>query len=246
MSIETEGSGEGRSLDPSCIAALDRLVVADRQIAMMRSNLERRPKELEMKRREVATQAAALKTAHDTVKVAQKKIDQKTLESDAIATDVKKLEGQLFSLKSNDDFNAMKTQIAHRKEKDDLLQTEILELMEAIEGLKADEEREKQKLATVEASLAKAEEKARAEMAAAEAEVEAQEKAREALLAELPHDVRTLYDVAFERRGNGVARLVDQVCKGCDTQVTMNVMGAVMGARLVVCPHCQRLIILGS
>ncbi|MCB9833662.1 MAG: hypothetical protein H6807_14425 [Planctomycetes bacterium] len=246
MTINPEGSGEGRNLDAGMLAVLHRLMAADRDIAQAHASLDRRPKELDLKRREVATQEAAVRTATDTVKVAQKRIDRKSLESDALEADVKKLEGQLFSLKTNDEFEAMKHQIAQRREKDDLIQTEVLELLEALETLKADEAGEKDKLRALQANLAKAEERVRAELAVAETEVMAKEEARQALRDQLSEDLRALYDVAHERRGSGVARLVDQVCKGCDTQVTMNVLGAVMARKLTRCPHCQRILVLES
>ncbi len=218
----------------------------DLEVARARRSLEKKPKEVAAKKRQVELQEKAVQLAKDTVTAAQKQIDKKTLEIDSLAQDVLKLEGQLFSLKSNDEFNAMKSQIASRKKLDDDLQTEVLELYEAVDSLKADYEATVEKLNQLKDIATHSETKSNEEQAEQAAVVAKMEESRGACLAALPEEVLNDYQRAFERRGQGTALVIGQICKGCDTQITLQALTQVIAKKLLCCRNCQRILILGE
>ena len=152
----------------------------------------------------------------------------------------------MFSLKSNDEFNAMKSQIAARKKLDDDLQTEVLELFEAIEDLKADHEKTIEKLNELKDVYKSAEAKVEAELNAAREKVDQMDARRTECVSALPGPVGEAYRGAFDRRGQGTALVIDQICKGCDTQITLQTLSQVMANKLVLCRNCERVLLVGE
>lgn len=233
---------EDERLSPETVDVLIALKNTDQSIAALERELARQPSKLDGPRRTLATSKAAAADAAEIVVAAQKRIDAKTVESDAIQADVKKLEGQLFSLKTTTEFDAMKSQIKSKQELDDRLQTEVLELMEGVSDLKEAREREAKALEDAEDEFKRVERSIAEETAALEKQLAEARDQRGALEGDLPESVRAVHTAVCERRGSGVAEIVEEVCRGCDTRVTMQTLNAVMGHRLVQCPHCDRIL----
>ncbi len=244
--MSTQPANDNVELSDDIIARLKELNTLDIEIAFARRDLDKRPRDLAARQRQIDEQEKVVQLAKDTVTAAQKRIDKKTMEIDALAQDVLKLEGQLFSLKSNDEFNAMKSQIAARRKKDDDLQTEVLELYDVLEGLKEEHEKTVARLNDLKDAYRTAEGKVEADLREAAAGVESMEARRAECLEALPEAVRTAYDAAFARRGQGTALVIDQICKGCDTQITLQTLSQVMGHKLVPCRNCQRILVIGE
>ncbi len=246
MSMQPANDGEKEILSPKTIATLIELNGIDFEMAHAKRALERRPKDLAARIRQVENQEKVVKIAKDTITAAQKRIDKKTMEIEGLAQDVLKLEGQLFSLKDNTEFNAMKSQIASRKKLDDDLQTEVLELFDAIDSLKEDHQKTIDKLDELKSNAKEAEAKVAEELKEQSAKVEEMAGRRVECLDALPATIRATYDVAFARRGQGTALVIDQICKGCDTQITLQTLSRVMAKKLVPCRNCQRILVLGE
>ena len=243
MSDHEQQQSDEERLSAQDLAALLTLQDFVTKIKKLKADLERKPRELRSMQRQLDAQQEATKVAHDTVVMAQKRIDAMTVESGVIEADILKLDGQLFSLKSNDEFNAMKLQIKHRKEKNDGLQDEILELMEAIEGLRETQKGEEEELADVQRRFDKTAEAIRGDLTRIKARIEelGQERlqAAEALRAEY----RSVFDDVLRRRDElGIAVIEDEICRGCDTRVTSQTLNAVLAQRFVQCPHCDRIL----
>lgn len=243
--MEPANDGGRDMISDETIASLEELNRLDFEIGHARRAMDRRPKEIAARQRQVAEQEVHVKIAKDTVTATQKRIDKKCMEIDSIAADILKLEGQLFSLKNNDEFNAMKSQIASRRKLDDDLQTEVLELYEAQESLQADYNETLEKLKLVQDIASHSEEKASAEAKRQAETVEKMDSQRALCLEKLPADVRAAYDAAHARRDQGVGAVLNQICKGCDTQITLQTLTEIMAKKLVTCRNCQRVLILG-
>ncbi|MFT7617491.1 MAG: putative nucleic acid-binding Zn-ribbon protein [Planctomycetota bacterium] len=232
-------------LSDQIIASLEELNRLDFEIGHGRRAMDRRPKEIAARARQVAEQEAVVLVAKNTVTATQKMIDKKCLEIDTIAQDILRLEGQLFSLKNNDEFNAMKSQISTRKAKDDNLQTEVLELYEVMETLKGDHDETLEKLTLVKGIADHSEDKAKAEAQAQADKVGTMDELRQVCFGKLSGEVRAAYDEAYARHNQGTGLVIDQICKGCDTQITLQTLTHVMARKLVTCRNCQRVLVLG-
>lgn len=229
-------------LTPDTVATLIQLKETDQKIGMLERELARQPAKMDPPKRKLAVKEAAAKEAGEVVIAAKKRIDSKTVEADSIQAEVQKLENQLFTLKTTTEFDAMKGQIKAKQDLDDRLQTEVLELMEGIGDLEAAKEREEQALEVAKADYKKVEGALADDTKAIEDRLAEAKAQRVAFESELPEEVRTIHDSVCERRGTGVASIVDEICKGCDTRVTVQTINAVMGNRMVQCPHCDRIL----
>ena len=224
------------------VATLFEIDELDRVIRRMEEECERKPRELDAHRRELEAQEAKARDAHDIVVAARKRIDQRTVESDALQQEIVKLEGQLFTLKSTTEFDAMKAQIAARKAKNDEIQDQVLELMMGIDDLLAAQEREEGVLAEEKARFERAKQAVDADLTRMQTKLEDARKKLDEAVGRLPDEVRSVYEAVKRRRGNAVCELRDEICTGCDTRVTFQTLNEVMSNRLTQCRNCERVL----
>jgi uncharacterized protein len=194
---------------------------------------------------------AALQSAHEEAKksLAQAQLDKKSLEGEVEAQEQKarKHTGELNSVKSNDAYKALLSEIEAAKKAKAGIEDRILELMEKTESLQR-QLREREKTLAAD----------RAALEARIAEVEAEEKRldtqaassvadRDSFRAGLPSDILGRYDQV--RRGRpdfSPIAAVDpkaMTCGGCRQKLPPDVVNqALKGKELVSCDSCSRLL----
>ena len=179
------------------------------------------------------------------VVAAKKRIDALNVESQGHEAEIKRLEGQLFSLKTNEEFNAMKHQIKGREEKNEQVQDRILELMMALDELEDRLKAETEALEDERKLLAEEERRTQEDLARAETRIKDLGAKREELAAKLPADLYQLYQSVRTRRGGvGLAHVEGDICKGCDTGLLPQIVARLAARHLETCPHCDRILYL--
>ena len=243
MSGEHEQQGDEQLLDGELLEKMIEMQRLDDKIARSNKTKTKRPKELNMRVEARDAQAAKLDAAKQIVTDAKKRIDALNVESQTLQADVTKLEGQLFNLKTNAEFEAMKQQIKTRGKQDEDIQDKILELMMAQDDLVEVQKQEEETLKEQEGLLADAERRTKEDLARAEERIAELGARKEEIQAAIPSNMRELYESIRSRRdGIGLAAVEDEICKGCDTRVTMQVYSQIIGKRLCQCPHCDRIL----
>ncbi|MCA9322853.1 MAG: hypothetical protein KDB53_19075 [Planctomycetes bacterium] len=243
MDPNRESSGAAEPLEAADLARLIQVQRLDEKVARAEATKHRRPMELTQRLEARDAQKKKVEAAKQIIQDTKKRIDSLTVESGVIDADIKKLDGQLFNLKSNEEFNAMKSQIAHRHAKNGEVQDKILELMMASEELEAAWKAETAALAEEQALLERAEQRTKEDLADAEKRIAELAKERQELIAQLPSSLVERYEYVRGRRdGVGLAHIEDEICKGCDTRIMSQVIAGVMAGNLMQCPHCDRIL----
>jgi len=227
------------------IRGLVRLQELDKELDVVRQHAAK----IAPKRDAVAARRAALQAQHENSKKAliDAQVKKKNLEMDIEAKDqvVRKSSGELNSVKSNDAYKALLTQIDAAKKEKSAIEDQVLVLMETIDGLQksakaAEAEYQKQR-----ADLDAEDATLNAEEAADKASAEAKRGERDAFAAGLPIAARERYE-SIQRGRPGfqaVVPLQEMICGGCRTGLTASLLNEVMkGKDLVACESCSRIL----
>ena len=157
---------------------------------------------------------------------------------------ISKYKGQLFEVKTNDQYRALLNEIEFSSQEIRKFEDEILVRMEQEEKLKAEgkaiEIRLQQEKAVVET-----------EKKAAEAEVVKElallvqfEQERKTLIEEVPADLYRQYTrIASFRKGVALARAAQETCLGCNVRIRPQIFSEVMKGEVIhTCDSCSRLL----
>lgn len=196
------------------------------------------------RRGELDEAAKRLERARHDLTRARADVDRAELELRSRADQVRKLELQQNTAKSNQEYQALLQQIQRLKTESSAEEDKGLQLYDRIETMtgqvKAEEgrvvEREREFEQFV-ATYCRDEEAARQEL-------QQTEQRRNALLAELPPDLRATYDrVRSAREGVALAPVEGRTCTGCGMSLTPNAYSRIRGmSSVITCDSCQRIL----
>lgn len=204
---------------------------------------------LSPQREGLRAEVKALQTRFDDTKKAltQAQVTKKSLELDIEAKDqvVRKSTGELNSVKSNDAYKALLTQMEEAKKAKAALEDQVLEVMESMDALlresKENDKHFQQDKAAIEAKIAGVDQ----EEKRLDAEIEARKKERDAFAEGLPSAVREQYNGI--RRGRSGVRVVvpikGTICGGCKMSLPPRVLNDVMKkGDVVTCETCSSIL----
>jgi predicted nucleic acid-binding Zn-ribbon protein len=229
---------------PEFAALLD-LQLRDAAVAESRRRLGEVPK-----RR--AALAAALESARTALRGIQREMEGTRLErrrlekeTEGFAAEAARLEKQLFDVKTNDEFTAMKHQIANVAGKRSDHETAVLELMLREEGLAAEIAKGEAAVAAAERAVHEGGAALDAESAALEAEIAARTLARDERRASIAPGVLSKYDrLLAGRDGLAVVTVQNSACGACHRALTAHDMQLVkQGETMLTCEGCGRIVL---
>lgn len=187
---------------------------------------------------------AGLKAAEDALKALQ--VQQKSKENDLLSREDKiaKLKSQLYTLKSNKEYQAMELEIKGAQADKSLLEEEILKSFDAVEEAKGRVAREKEALALQEKAFrteaASLDQKA-SDLAAQSA---ALTEKRKAFLSGVDARLLTQYEKILNKRdGLALVPVVHHACGGCHVELPAQTVNEIqIGEKLITCESCARIL----
>src|SRR3989338_7425340 len=118
---------------PDQLELLKQLQELDGQLYRLHQQQEGKPRELERLEALVAAQAARVAGAEERMKTLQLAQKHKEVELQSREEQVKKLQGQLFQVKTNKEYTVMQREIETLKADNSVLEEAILKGLDAIE-----------------------------------------------------------------------------------------------------------------
>lgn len=228
------------------IRALLVLQDRDRRLMLLDQDLEKLPRDEARARSQLSGDEAALKQAHDALLAGELAVKKHEMDAQTRRTTITRLKQQQFETRKNEEFQAIAHEIK-RYEKDlDVLETDELEAMERVDGLRQEQAKAEAALARsrklVEEDLAQVAErgerirKERAEVAAE----------RDRVAAAAPEDLLPLYDRLMKsKNGMALAPLDEGKCQGCHMKLIPSTVVAVQGGKEITrCEDCGRILYL--
>jgi len=168
-----------------------------------------------------------------------KEIDIKTIEEH-----LGKLNGQLFSVKTNDEYRAMLKEIEGLKQKKKTIEDEMITIME-------EEEEVRGKIKQVEKETLSAMGQHQDEITALEARLaelqlrlSAQCEEQVRLKDTLPRASLKDYERIKKARKTGVSRVTGNTCEGCNASLSHQIINELKkGDKIMFCDYCGRIVI---
>lgn len=214
-----------------------------RQLEDLRGRLEAGPRRVAASAAAVRAAEARRDAAKEEIKQARLAADQKQLQLRTAEAKIADLEGKLNACKTNREYQLFRDQIAADRMATKVLEDEILEALERIDGLKPVVPAAEAAIGEAQRKLAEEEGRVRGEAGQLEEEVARVRGDLEGAERELADDLREKYDRVVRHKGaDGMAAVDGRSCGGCHQQITTNQLSELLGGRIVTCRSCGRLL----
>ncbi len=195
------------------------------------------------KTKEADSLKSSLKAAKDALTTAQHK--KKQLEGEAEAKEglVKKHQGELNSLKSNDAYKAMLLEIDMAKQAVGQIEEQILVAMEAMDAAEKDLKAKELKVKGEEGAIRAAAAAMQGDLDKIMADQSTKKATRDEFAATVPPALLSRYDAIRKRGGSAIVALVENTCTGCRMKLPPNKVNDVKKAKaMIVCDSCSRIL----
>ncbi len=226
------------------INALVKLQELDSQIYALGNELKTMPAEEKILAANFEEKKQALVLLEKKSLELQKERKEKELDLGANAEAVKKLQGQLYALKTNKEFQTMQQQIADTKADGSVIEEKILIIFEESDKLKAQVELENLKLKAAEKIFQ--EQKKQLDLRTQEindrlSQLDAQ---RKQALGVIDQKILSEYErILHSREGLAIAAVKINSCGGCHMLVPPQVINLIrMYEHIITCEICNRIL----
>jgi uncharacterized protein len=220
----------------------------DSQIYSLNEQKNTRPKEIE-----------ALKLAFEEKKKHMADLEKISLDLQKTKKDaemelaskedgVKKLQGQLYSLKTNKEYNTMLQQISDSKADASRVEDKILEVMEKIEISRKDVEAEKGRLTQEEKGFNEQKKKVEDQLKEIDEKLSQLDAQRKRIVPEIDKKILGQYERILKNRdGLAIVEVKNDICLGCNMLVPAQVINLIkMYDRMITCEVCNRILFLND
>ena len=213
------------------------------QIAEMKTQIERGPRQVKAAILQVDAAKDALLKCKDAIKQKKMEADRKQLQLREREAKVHDWEGKMNLAKNNREFQAIKEQIAADSQANSVLSDEILEILEEIDSLQIALKGFEEKLKLIEADRVKTESTVAGKLAVLNIELERVEGNLAGLEKQLTPEFLVQYKrLVSNRSEDSMAALDDVSCGGCYTGLPPRILDSLRKEQAIVCPSCGRLL----
>ncbi len=202
------------------------------------------PAQLEENRREFEETSKNFTTAEEKLKNLQLSKKDKEIELASKEEGLKKLQTQLYQLKSNKEYQAMLTEIGSAKADTSLAEENVLIVLEALEAAKKECLAQREALDQEKKNFTEKEAKLTGLIKDAEAEISNLRTKRKTLAASVDKEILTHYERLLEsRQGLALIPVKGNDCGACNMRLTHQKINEIkMFEHLVSCDVCVRLL----
>ncbi|MDD5653752.1 MAG: C4-type zinc ribbon domain-containing protein [Candidatus Omnitrophica bacterium] len=226
------------------LSSLTKLQAIDTEIYTLENEKKAKPQEIKALEALFEEKKAGVAAAEKVLLDIQKEKKDKELELGGKEEAAKKLQGQLFSLKTNKEYQTMLQQIADTKADGSLIEDKILELLEQVDKSRADIDTEKQKLAGEEKLFAEQKKKVDQRIKEIDDRLAQLGAQRKQALADIEPKILAQYDrILASRDGLAIVGVKNNSCMGCNMYVPPQVINLIkMYERIITCEVCNRIL----
>ena len=174
----------------------------------------------------------------------QKQRKDKELELASKEEAAKKLQGQLYALKTNKEYQAMLQQIQDAKADASIIEDKILQLFDQVDKLKLETEREKQKIKEEEKVFLEEKKKVEIRVKEIEGRLAQLDALRKQAIPEIALKILSQYErILKSRDGLAIVTAKNNSCQGCNMFVPPQVINLIkMYEHLITCEMCNRIL----
>lgn len=230
----------------SQLVSLVELQKIDSEIYTLRNEKDSKPEELKAIEAAFEAKKQSLAQLEKVLLDLQKQHKDKEGELAANEEGAKKLQTQLFSLKTNKEYQTMMQQIADAKTDASVIEDKILQLFDKMDQVKADVGKEKLRLQEEEKISSEQKKKIENRIKEIDDRLAQLEAQRGQKLTSVDPKILSQYDrILASRDGLAIVNVVNNSCGGCNMFVPPQVINLIkMYERLITCEVCNRILFI--
>jgi len=228
----------------SQISNLIRLQTIDSEIYALNQEKEAKPQEIKELEAAFQEKKLSLATLEKASLDLQRQRKDRELELSTKEEEAKKLQSQLYSLKTNKEYQTMLQQIQGTKADASVIEDKILELFERSDKVKNDLEKENQRLKEEEKVFLAQKKKAEDRMREIDDRLAQLDAQRKQVIPDIEPKILSQYERILQNRdGLGIVSVKHNSCMGCNMFVPPQVINLIkMYERIITCEICNRIL----
>jgi predicted nucleic acid-binding Zn-ribbon protein len=210
----------------------------------MREEKNAAPAQVEILRDAFEQKKQTLAVMEKALLDAQKEKKERELEFAAKEESAKKLQGQLYQLKTNKEYNTMLQQIQDAKADASMIEDRILESMDKIDKAKTTVDEEKKRLQGEEQAFNAEKGKVDARVKEIDGKLAELDDRRKQLVPGIDKKILGDYErILKNREGLAICVVKENSCSGCNMRVSPQVINMIkMYERIQTCEVCNRML----
>jgi predicted nucleic acid-binding Zn-ribbon protein len=226
------------------IQSLIQLQTIDTEIYALRFEKESKPKQIKSLEEAFQEKKQGIATLEKNLLDLQKQRKDQELELASREEEAKKLQTQLFQLKTNKEYQAMVKEIDDKKADGSVIEDKILNLLDQIDRLKSDINQEKQKLQQEEGLFNQEKTNVENRIKEIDERLAQLDVKRKQLAPTIDPQILGQYErILLNRDGLAIVSVKDNSCQGCNLFVPAQVINLIkMYEGMVTCEVCNRIL----
>lgn len=226
------------------INSLVQLQTIDSEIYALKYEKEAKPEEIKALENSFLEKKQHLTDLEKTSLDLQKQRKDKELELASKEESGKKLQVQLYQIKTNKEYQAMIQQIDGIKADASVIEDKILELLEKTDKIKIDIEQEKHRLQEEERICNEEKKKLQDRLKEIDDRLSQLDAQRKQVMPEIEPKILKQYErILLNRDGLAIVIVKDNSCQGCNMFVPPQVINLIkMYERIITCEVCNRIL----
>ncbi len=223
---------------------LIKLQTIDSEIYALEHEKEAKPQEIKALEEVFEQKKQSLAALEKNLLDLQKQRKDKELELASKEEEVKKLQTQLYSLKTNKEYQTMLKQIEGIRADASVIEDKILALFDQADKEKSEGEKEKQRLKEEEKVFLDQKKKAEDRIKEIDDRLAALQAQRKQVTPDIAEKILAQYERIMKNRdGLGIVSVKSNSCQGCNMLVPPQVINLIkMYERIITCEVCNRIL----
>jgi predicted nucleic acid-binding Zn-ribbon protein len=228
----------------SQITNLVKLQVIDSEIFSLKAEKEAKPAEIKAFEAAFEAKKQSLAALEKKLLDLQKQRKDKELELAAREEEAKKLQNQLYSLKTNKEYQAMLQEIQNKKADGSVIEDQVLVLFDEADKVKEETEKEKQRLKEEEKFFLEQKKTIEDRIKEIDDRLSVLDGQRKQALTDIDPKILSQYErILANRDGLAIADVKNNSCGGCNMFVPPQVINLIrMYERIITCEICNRIL----
>ena len=220
------------------------LQIIDSEIYGLKAEKEAKPEEIKNLEASFEAKKQHLAELEKNLLDLQKQRKDEELELASKEEAGKKLQTQLYSLKTNKEYQAMLQQIQDSKADASVIEDKVLVLFEQADKVKTETEREKQRLTQEEKLFLEQKKKIEDRLKEIDDRLSQLDAQRKQIMPDIEPKILAQYErILSNRDGLAIVDVKDNTCQGCNMFVPPQVINLMkMYERIITCEVCNRIL----
>ena len=226
------------------LVSLVELQTIDSEIYALRYEKESKPKEISLLEAAFEEKKQSLSNIEKKSLDLQKQRKDIELELGTKEESIKKLQTQLYQLKTNKEYQTMLKEIGDTKADASVIEDKAIQVLEQIDKIKIEIEKEKQNLQGEEKLLSEQKKNIENRIKEIEERMAQLEAQRKQVTPGLDSKILAQYErILLNRDGLAIVNVNNDSCQGCNLHVPPQVINLIkMYERIVICEACNRIL----